>query len=590
MSEYPPKKILLFLARLIVGISFFSEYRVQTVGGYLLLIILMDYLTHRTPGKSILFIKNGLKKHLAFFATLVLSLLTNHWWSYLLLLLGVIADHYRARSTGKSAQTIAEESGESPFKSIIPWLNSTEKITFNKWRSNPIFIKNTFSMALVVVVYGLAFTLLCYFKNNPLYRLDGLIFHPDIKSLPWVTFYSIVIMFVITYWKFISAQARPAANDEESQNEQSEESSSHSKSMNDGIKKVSLLKLFLIFGIPFTILNAEEIFILVLTNHGVNEELAAKLRPLPNNGKGHLATNLTHNEYLLLMDHYNLPYPSVLLPESSSDISYDLKMIDSSHPLELKLNYQVADSIIIDTMNYCFNGFSYRQTISKLGQQQMVSFVYRRKTPNERDFEPSANEVMIFHKVFMRYNLDVECFRNGDSIFHAETPEMWENAAISRIPAWCYPKDTLNGKYTGKLYNAYAVMDPRGLAPEGWRLPNEDDMAFVINFSTFNVEGNDPYKYFRNASLWRLPGRNAVCRDCGRSSYFFQGLPVNLRYATGNWHTYAYQEGRSAAWWCALQPNQTRPHGLYLPDAGGHQAFISDTLDPGAGLSVRCMR
>ena len=30
-------------------------------------------------------------------------------------------------------------------------------------------------------------------------------------------------------------------------------------------------------------------------------------------------------------------------------------------------------------------------------------------------------------------------------------------------------------KHLGKLYNSYAFNDPRGLAPEGWRLPNLRD-------------------------------------------------------------------------------------------------------------------
>lgn len=590
MSAFTPKNILLFAVRLIVGISLFSEYRSQAVCAYLILLVLIDFLAHRAPEKTILFIKNGLNKHLAFFIALAISLSTNFFGFFVLIFLGVGIDHYRARLNKQTTQVNPNESRETPLQSHTPGLHPTDSTTANQWLSNPIFITNTINMAIVVAAYGFAFILLCYFKNNPLSRLDGLIFHPHLESLPRALLFSFVIMFIITNRNFFSANAQARADDEESQNEQSEESSTHPKTMKNPIKKVSLFNLSLMFGIPFIMVNAEEIFSLVLTNHAVNEEVAAKLRPLPNNKKGHQALSLTPFEYFVLMDHYNLPYPSVLLPESSLDISYDLKMTESGRPIELKLNYQVSDSIPVDTMNFYLGGFSYRQTVSKLGQQQMVSFVYRQNTAAERDFEPSAHEVMIYHKVFMRYNLDVECFRNGDSIFHAETPEMWRNAAISRIPAWCYPKDTLNGKYTGKLYNAYAVMDPRGLAPEGWRLPNENDMAFVIHFLTFNVEGNDPYKYLRNASLWCLPGRNAVCRDCGRSSYFFQGLPVNLRYVTGNWHTYAYQEGRSAAWWCALQPNQTSPHGLYLPDAGGHRAFMSDTLDPGAGLSVRCIR
>ncbi|MCK7537523.1 MAG: fibrobacter succinogenes major paralogous domain-containing protein [Marinilabiliales bacterium] len=52
-------------------------------------------------------------------------------------------------------------------------------------------------------------------------------------------------------------------------------------------------------------------------------------------------------------------------------------------------------------------------------------------------------------------------------------------AAEAGEPAWCYQE---NGPKTGgnryaKLYNWYAVNDPRGLAPEGWRIPTNADWS-----------------------------------------------------------------------------------------------------------------
>jgi uncharacterized protein (TIGR02145 family) len=43
-------------------------------------------------------------------------------------------------------------------------------------------------------------------------------------------------------------------------------------------------------------------------------------------------------------------------------------------------------------------------------------------------------------------------------------------------PSWCYyNNDPENGKKYGKLYNWYAVNDPRGLAPQGWKVPSKED-------------------------------------------------------------------------------------------------------------------
>lgn len=91
--------------------------------------------------------------------------------------------------------------------------------------------------------------------------------------------------------------------------------------------------------------------------------------------------------------------------------------------------------------------------------------------------------VKIGNQTWMTKNLDVSTFRNGDSIFHAKTNIEWEQAAKSKKPAWCfYLHDPKNGVRSGKLYNWYAVTDPRNLAPKGFHLPNEDDWNLLINY------------------------------------------------------------------------------------------------------------
>lgn len=82
--------------------------------------------------------------------------------------------------------------------------------------------------------------------------------------------------------------------------------------------------------------------------------------------------------------------------------------------------------------------------------------------------------VKIGDQIWMPENLNVDTFRNGDSIHHMQTKEEWDDAAHNEVPAWCYYDfDPSNGEKYGKLYNWHAVNDPRGLAPDGWRVPAE---------------------------------------------------------------------------------------------------------------------
>ena len=84
------------------------------------------------------------------------------------------------------------------------------------------------------------------------------------------------------------------------------------------------------------------------------------------------------------------------------------------------------------------------------------------------------NSIQIGNQIWMVKNLDVTHFRNGDSIPQVTDDAEWETTGSRGEPAWCYYlNDKSNGKMYGKLYNLNAVKDPRGLVPEGWSLPTE---------------------------------------------------------------------------------------------------------------------
>ena len=91
------------------------------------------------------------------------------------------------------------------------------------------------------------------------------------------------------------------------------------------------------------------------------------------------------------------------------------------------------------------------------------------------------NSVQLGTQTWMIKNLDVTQFKNGDPIPQAQTDEAWQEAGFSGKAAWCYVtitnEDGVNQelKRYGKLYNSFAINDPRGIAPEGWRISSTDD-------------------------------------------------------------------------------------------------------------------
>jgi len=81
---------------------------------------------------------------------------------------------------------------------------------------------------------------------------------------------------------------------------------------------------------------------------------------------------------------------------------------------------------------------------------------------------------------WMQENLSVTRYQNGDSIPDGTA----DHAAWAQLStgAWAYPDSQAALRRSfGLLYNWYAVNDPRGLCPTGWRLPTHDEWTALTN-------------------------------------------------------------------------------------------------------------
>jgi len=92
----------------------------------------------------------------------------------------------------------------------------------------------------------------------------------------------------------------------------------------------------------------------------------------------------------------------------------------------------------------------------------------------------SLPDVTIGTQTWDGCNLDVTNYQNGDEIPQVQNPAEWPNLTTG---AWCYyNNDTDNGCTYGKLYNWYAVNDPRGLAPTGYHIPSETEVLTLQSY------------------------------------------------------------------------------------------------------------
>ena len=98
-------------------------------------------------------------------------------------------------------------------------------------------------------------------------------------------------------------------------------------------------------------------------------------------------------------------------------------------------------------------------------------------------FTIKAQDVKIGTQTWMSKNLDVSKFRNGEAIPLAKTNAEWAKAGENKQPAWCYYENKgENGTTYGKLYNWFAVNDPRGLAPSGYHIPTDAEWTILTDY------------------------------------------------------------------------------------------------------------
>src|SRR6185295_657461 len=98
-------------------------------------------------------------------------------------------------------------------------------------------------------------------------------------------------------------------------------------------------------------------------------------------------------------------------------------------------------------------------------------------------------EVVIGKQTWMGKNLDVSKYRNGDVIPQVKDATEWDNSTTG---AWCYYENSSElGTVYGKLYNYYAIHDPRGLAPNGWHISS--GIEWAQTFLYLDSIGGNPY-------------------------------------------------------------------------------------------------
>ncbi len=174
--------------------------------------------------------------------------------------------------------------------------------------------------------------------------------------------------------------------------------------------------------------------------------------------------------------------------------------------------------------------------------------------------------VAIGNQCWFAENLRSDNYRNGDAVQGYLTNGQW-TSTIAGAQA-VYENDPKHVSTYGRLYNWYAVNDPRGLCPSGWHVPSDQEWDALANAVSVN----------------KAVGERLKTKDWGGvDSHGFSARPGGGRYASNGRF---YSSRLSGYWWSSsTRKSDACNRSLH----SGFSNFYQGIDDANSGFSVRCI-
>ncbi len=126
----------------------------------------------------------------------------------------------------------------------------------------------------------------------------------------------------------------------------------------------------------------------------------------------------------------------------------------------------------------------------------------------------------------MAENLKVTHYRNGDAIPNVTNNTEW--AGLTTGAYGNYINDINNFHTYGGLYNWYAVVDGRNMAPVGWHVPSDAEWQVLVNYLGGHAVAGGKMKEI-GSTHWCTPNIDAT-NESG-----FSALPGGYRHYHGDY-------------------------------------------------------
>jgi uncharacterized protein (TIGR02145 family) len=262
-----------------------------------------------------------------------------------------------------------------------------------------------------------------------------------------------------------------------------------------------------------------------------------------------------------------LPNPKISLTTKTTDGNGTGNFVSSLSGLTPNTTYYVR--------SYASNKFG-------TGYGNEITFTTSNPSTPISDIDGNMyNTILIGNQTWIKENLRVSKFQNGDPI-----PVVSENTAWSNLTtgARCwYNNDSTNYEESyGNLYNWYAASDSRGICPTGWHVPSDSEWSILTTYLGGASVAGGKLKLI-GTTYWISPNTGAT------NERGFSALPggyrnndsnffYNIRYNAFFWSTTEYNN--NFAWLRILSHNSRSVFRNY--------SAYGDLKSNGA--SIRCLK
>ncbi len=343
--------------------------------------------------------------------------------------------------------------------------------------------------------------------------------------------------------------------------------------------------------------------IIILT---LSDKIIKKQNNLMQKGKLTLLNNESNTALIYLLTGVNIDYllkidqQKILMDRIDFFKSLILKQEEKLKNLTLERDQKISN-LDLELTNV-------KESIAKI-ENKLNKF-------NNNNSFSEANQIPIIQigtQIWTSKNLNVTKFRNGDPIPEAKTMAEWVSASENKQPAWCNLNNNIsNGTKFGKIYNWYAINDPRGICPDGYHIPSDNEWEVLMNFvnnsdkKLKSIEGwsnfkREPSIKCNNCSSWNKEYRKKVpchiCKDTrlvkgeevtisgnGNNLSGFNGMAGGNRTSEGEF----VENGIQTGWWSSTSCDVATAYNLSLTNNIGLIAYFC--IYKGVGSYVRCVK